>query len=600
MSAAQAFRTSPWFIDPKRVLHVRKIGDGGFAEVYESKLDGGDTLVAAKHAKGITTLVGSGLRRFTTEIEMLSKLDHPNIVKTIGACLGNRANMLIMDLHPGSLRDVIDIANSCDAGAPPPLPWQDRVRILAQIAEGIEYLHKNKIVHRDLKAANVLISADLQPKITDFGFAVTKAATTQTTVRSGTTVGTTAWMAPEVFRGTFSNNTDVWGLACIAVELITYDDSPFQGRFASGDQLVAYLKDCDGEIDFGSSNWRLAATDAAASKHVCTIEDPSGGCPPSLLPILASCFVRDHSARPSAAAVAQRLNSLLKAMDPIHSTRRADSFYAPSMPAAACRAVLDALVDKRNMYAEGSVPVVGVSNMDFAAASESMGDKSRAIITAAGERARNEAAMRAAEKARADSLERRIKALQLDREKEDAERRVREKVELEMSMMLREEEEAWRKKQLEEEDARRKKQLEEDEARRKKQLEEDEERRRKAKEEDAKKQAEYEAKERQLREALQRARDQTTYSSSYSSYQPAPTHYTPSYSSSSYAAPSDSSPSYAAPMRSTPAAAPPKSSGGVFSGSYHSSSGSANGRALFTGPRGGTYYHTASGGKKYV
>src|SRR5687767_458408 len=153
--------------------------------------------------------------RFQRELSVMKTLDHPAILKGLGSGKYNRIPYLVTELVQGqSLRALIQ--NSA------PLPVDQAVSLVRKIAEGMAYCHKNDVVHRDLKPENVLVTADAQPVIMDFGLALTKDAHRVTYSNLSATIGTPDYMAPEQIEGHRGDQrTDLYALGTIMYELLT-------------------------------------------------------------------------------------------------------------------------------------------------------------------------------------------------------------------------------------------------------------------------------------------------------------------------------------------------------------------------------------------
>uniref|UniRef100_K7K3B9 non-specific serine/threonine protein kinase n=1 Tax=Glycine max TaxID=3847 RepID=K7K3B9_SOYBN len=148
-----------------------KIGEGGFGLVYKGVLSDG-TVVAVKQ---LSTRSRQGSREFVNEIGLISALQHPCLVKLYGCCMEEDQLLLIYEyMENNSLAHALFAKNDESEKCQLRLDWQTRHRICVGIAKGLAYLHeesKLKIVHRDIKANNVLLDKDLNPKISDFGLA---------------------------------------------------------------------------------------------------------------------------------------------------------------------------------------------------------------------------------------------------------------------------------------------------------------------------------------------------------------------------------------------------------------------------------------------
>ncbi|KAH1247692.1 G-type lectin S-receptor-like serine/threonine-protein kinase [Glycine max] len=143
-----------------------KIGQGGFGPVYKGKLaDGRDVAV-----KRLSSSSGQGITEFMTEVKLIAKLQHRNLVKLLGCCIRGQEKILVYEyMVNGSLDSFV-----FDQIKGKFLDWPQRLDIIFGIARGLLYLHQDsrlRIIHRDLKASNILLDEKLNPKISDFGMA---------------------------------------------------------------------------------------------------------------------------------------------------------------------------------------------------------------------------------------------------------------------------------------------------------------------------------------------------------------------------------------------------------------------------------------------
>ncbi|GMI63694.1 receptor kinase 1 [Hibiscus trionum] len=192
-----------------------KLGEGGFGHVYKGRLlKGGEVAV-----KRLSRKSGQGWDELKNETMLIAKLQHKNLVKLLGCCIEGDEKILIYEyLSNKSLDSFLFVTNAIFR-----LPWQTRVRIIEGIAQGLLYLHKYsrvQIIHRDLKASNILLDEDMNPKISDFGMArIFRGNEQRATDR---VVGTYGYMAPEyASEGVFSVKSDVFSFGVLLLEILS-------------------------------------------------------------------------------------------------------------------------------------------------------------------------------------------------------------------------------------------------------------------------------------------------------------------------------------------------------------------------------------------
>ncbi|XP_010462239.1 PREDICTED: probable LRR receptor-like serine/threonine-protein kinase At1g53440 [Camelina sativa] len=193
-----------------------KIGEGGFGPVYKGVLADGMTIAV----KQLSSKSKQGNREFVTEIGMISALQHPNLVKLYGCCIEGKELLLVYEyLENNSLARALFGTEKQKLH----LDWSTRNKICLGIAKGLSYLHEEsrlKIVHRDIKATNVLLDLSLNAKISDFGLA--KLDEEENTHISTRIAGTIGYMAPEyAMRGYLTDKADVYSFGVVCLEIVS-------------------------------------------------------------------------------------------------------------------------------------------------------------------------------------------------------------------------------------------------------------------------------------------------------------------------------------------------------------------------------------------
>ncbi|KAL6311069.1 hypothetical protein AAG906_026905 [Vitis piasezkii] len=195
---------------------ANKIGEGGFGPVYKGVLSDGSVIAV----KQLSSKSKQGNREFVNEIGMISALQHPNLVKLYGCCIeGNQLLLIYEYLENNSLARALFGSDEQRLN----LDWPTRKKICLGIARGLAYLHEEsrlKIVHRDIKATNVLLDKNLNAKISDFGLA--KLDEDENTHISTRIAGTIGYMAPEyAMRGYLTDKADVYSFGIVALEIVS-------------------------------------------------------------------------------------------------------------------------------------------------------------------------------------------------------------------------------------------------------------------------------------------------------------------------------------------------------------------------------------------
>ena len=198
------------------------LGEGSVGDVYRGlDLDTGETVAIKLLKPDVMDAAPELLERFQREAVLLQQLNHPNIVRLLGAVEEDDLHYLIMEYMPGgTLRDLLH-----DSG---PLPVQRALEIGLDLADALIRAHRLSIVHRDLKPANVLLADDGTPRLTDFGIA--RVGDTSTITQTGTLVGTLNYLSPEACRGQpLDARSDIWSFGVMLFELLT-GIRPFDGE----------------------------------------------------------------------------------------------------------------------------------------------------------------------------------------------------------------------------------------------------------------------------------------------------------------------------------------------------------------------------------
>ncbi|CAN1325130.1 G-type lectin S-receptor-like serine/threonine-protein kinase At1g11330 [Linum perenne] len=193
-----------------------KLGEGGFGPVYKGKLSG-DQEVAMKR---LSKKSGQGLEEFMNELKLIAKLQHTYLVRLLGCCVEKEEKILIYEYMPNRSLDKFLFGSSDQEK----LTWEQRVNIAEGVAQGLLYIHRYsrlKVIHRDMKASNVLLDAAMNPKISDFGMARIFGID-QDEANTNRIVGTYGYMSPEyTYHGQFSEKSDVFSFGVLLLEIVS-------------------------------------------------------------------------------------------------------------------------------------------------------------------------------------------------------------------------------------------------------------------------------------------------------------------------------------------------------------------------------------------
>ncbi|XP_062094495.1 cysteine-rich receptor-like protein kinase 44 isoform X2 [Humulus lupulus] len=220
-----------------------KLGQGGFGVVYKGRLSDGQDVAVKRLSLGPSA---QGDLEFKNEVMLVSKLQHRNLVRLLGFCLEGNEKLLVYEFVQNSSLDHLIF----DPRKRKNLNWDRREKIIKGIARGLLYLHEDchlRIIHRDLKASNILLDEEMNPKISDFRTAK-HFVVDQTHDNTSRIVGTYGYMTPEyVLHGQFSVKSDIFSFGVLLLETV-------------GGQKINYFRQeensTEGLLNYTWRNWR--------------------------------------------------------------------------------------------------------------------------------------------------------------------------------------------------------------------------------------------------------------------------------------------------------------------------------------------------------
>ncbi|TMW91593.1 hypothetical protein EJD97_014135 [Solanum chilense] len=253
-------------------LDANKLGQGGFGPVYKGKLPNGQEVAV----KRLSIDSSQGDLEFKNEVLLVARLEHRNLVRLLGFCLDGTERLLVYEFVPNASLDHFLFGRELD--------WKRRSKIIGGVARGILYLHEDsrlRIIHRDLKASNVLLDAEMNPKIADFGMA-------------------SGYMAPEyAMQGKMSVKSDVFSFGVLVLEILGGQRNTC---FRNGEYVGNLLS-------YAWRNWREGTT----SNLVDPMLRGSSGLVSDItrcIHIALLCVQENVADRPTMAAVVLMLSSL--------------------------------------------------------------------------------------------------------------------------------------------------------------------------------------------------------------------------------------------------------------------------------------------------
>ncbi|KAJ7982433.1 Protein kinase domain [Quillaja saponaria] len=186
------------------------LSEGGFGSVYKGEIDG--VKIAVKQHNNASL---QGEKEFKSEVQVLSKARHENLVMLLGSCSEGNHRLLVYEyVCNGSLDQHLSQHSRT------PVSWNNRIKIAIGVAKGLQYLHENNIIHRDMRPNNILVTHDHEPLLGDFGLARRHEDTGDSSETR--VVGTLGYLAPEYAEyGRVSTKTDVYSFGVVLLQLIT-------------------------------------------------------------------------------------------------------------------------------------------------------------------------------------------------------------------------------------------------------------------------------------------------------------------------------------------------------------------------------------------
>lgn len=233
---------SAFSIDVQSLATVKVLGEGAYGKVFLGKWHG-HTDVAIKVLK-VSELTDTLEQDFKLEAQLMGRLRSPHIVQLYGVCFERPLRLVMEYLPNGSLFNLIHSSNEIN--------WEQRISISLDVAKGLHYLHvqKPQILHRDFKSLNILLDQARHAKLTDFGLSQVKQAIKSTTMKQSAatqSVGTLAWMAPELFnrKPRYSTASDIYSMGVVFWELASRK-IPFNDA-ADASLISVWVKDGERE-----------------------------------------------------------------------------------------------------------------------------------------------------------------------------------------------------------------------------------------------------------------------------------------------------------------------------------------------------------------
>ncbi|KAL9427388.1 hypothetical protein AB3S75_029558 [Citrus x aurantiifolia] len=297
------------------------LGEGGFGCVFKGWVEENGT-APVKPGTGLTVAVKTlnhdglqGHKEWLAEVNFLGNLLHPNLVKLVGYCIEDDQRLLVYEFMPrGSLENHLFRKGSL------PLPWSIRMKIALGAAKGLAFLHEEAekpVIYRDFKTSNILLDADYNAKLSDFGLAKDAPEDGKTHV-STRVMGTYGYAAPEyVMTGHLTSNSDVYSFGVVLLEMLTGRRSMDKNRPNGEHNLVEWARP-----HLGDKRRFYRLLDPRLEGHF-SIKGSQ-----KATQLAAQCLSRDPKARPRMSEVVETLKPLQNLKDMASS-----SYYFQTMQA---------------------------------------------------------------------------------------------------------------------------------------------------------------------------------------------------------------------------------------------------------------------------
>ncbi|KVI05435.1 cysteine-rich receptor-like protein kinase 10 [Cynara cardunculus var. scolymus] len=272
-----------------------KLGQGGFGPVFKGKLEDGREIAVKK----LSQTSKQGKREFTNEAKLLACIQHRNVVSLLGYCAFPEKLLVYEYVLHESLDKLLFKSEKRDV-----LDWKRRYSIIVGVAQGLLYLHEDshdRIIHRDIKASNILLDKKWRPKIADFGMA--RLYPEDKTHVNTRVAGTNGYMAPEyVMHGNLSVKADVYSFGVVVLELI------------SGQKNSTFnLDDCQNLLDWAYKLYEKGKAVEIMDPSLATSADPDQVATCTQIGLL--CTQSDPRLRPTMRRVAVMLSKKSSLLD---------------------------------------------------------------------------------------------------------------------------------------------------------------------------------------------------------------------------------------------------------------------------------------------